>query len=103
MIGAMSPGGGVEGAECVLIGWTFAVRGRSGDEVFVSGWGDCLSGNIAPILEATLPRLLSAVAFFSSVDKLAPRPGCRSGLVFGLGPRRAKAVFNRAPGDGDRF
>lgn len=104
MIGAMSPGGGVEGAEVVFIGWIFAVRGRSGEEVVESVWDDCLSGNIAPILEATLPRLLSAIVFFSCDDRLTPPPpGCRSGLVFGLGPRRIKAFLIRAPGDGDRL
>ena len=108
MIGAISPGGGgggVEGAELVLIGWSFAVRGRSGEEVNGSVCGNCRSGNIAPILETTLPRLLSAVVVLSCDERLLtpPPPTCRSGLVFGLDPRRVKAVFNRPTGDGDRF
>jgi len=62
IIGAVSPGGGVCGAAFVSIGWIFveAVRGRSGEELAEDSF---LSGNIAPILEATLPRLLSAKDF----------------------------------------
>lgn len=104
MIGARSAGGGVVGAKFVLIGCTLAVRGRSGEDVNGSDAGDCRSGNIAPILEATLPRLLSADGIFSCVDGLTPPPPARrSGLVFGLEPRRVKAFFNRPTGDGDRF
>lgn len=103
MIGANSPGGGVEGAEVVLIGWIFAVRGRSGEEVNGSVSRDWRSGKIAPILEATLPRLLSAMKLFSCDDGLTSPPVCRSGLVFGLEVRRVKAFFIRPAGDGDRL
>lgn len=111
MIGATSPGGGVEGAELVLIGWIFAVRGRSGEDVIDSDEGDCRSGNIAPILEATLPRLFSADGIFSCTDVffscvgelIPPPPARRSGLVFGLDPRRVMAFFIRPAGDSDRF
>jgi len=101
IMGAMSPGGGVCGAACVSIGCgVFAVRGRSGEE-FVDGSGDCLSGNIAPILDATLPRLLSGM-FFSFTCNSAPPP---SRLLLGLVARRPgrKASFNLLPGEGDRF
>jgi hypothetical protein len=100
MIGAMSTCGGVVGAELVLIGWTFAVRGRSGEDVIDSDDENCRSGNIELILEATLPRLLPAVVFFSCVDGLTPTPPAfRSGLVFGLEPRRVRTFFNRPTGD----
>lgn len=111
MIGAMSPGGGVVGAVLVLIGCIFAVRGRSGEDVIESDEGEWRSGNIAPILEATLPRLLSADgvfscvgALFSCVGELMPLPPARlSGLVFGLEPRRVRAFFIRPAGDSERF
>ena len=104
MIGVNSPGGGVEGAEVVLIGWIFvAARGRSGEEVNGSVSGDWRSGKIAPILGATFPRLLSAMKLFSCDDGLTSPPVCRSGLVFGLEVRRVKAFFIRPTGDGDRL
>ena len=65
----------------------------------------CRSDNMELSLEATLPRLLSAVDFLSSVTGLVglTPPAFRSGLVFGLDPRRVKAFLNRPTGDGDRF
>jgi hypothetical protein len=103
IIGAVSPWGGVCGTALVSIGWTLfvPVRGRSGEE-FNDGCGDCLSGNIAPILDATLPRL-SAVFF--SFCNCSTAAALRSGLGVGLGPRRAglRASFNLRPGEGDRF
>lgn len=82
-----------------------AVRGRrSGEEDFVEAgwdWGDCLSGNIAPILDATLPRRVSAETFsFCGCSN----PAFRSGLDAGLAPflPGLNASFNLRPGDGDR-
>ncbi len=67
------------------------------------GWEAlCRSGNIDPILEATLPRLPSPTDFSFNVP--TPPPGFRSGLVFGLEPRfGVKACFNLPTGDGERF
>jgi hypothetical protein len=116
IIGAISLEGGVRGAALVSIGWILAeaVRGRSGEElVEIGSGGGCLSGNIAPILDATLPRLLSAEFFsfsfsfslsFCNCSSPAP-PAFRSGLGVGLVPRRPglKASFNLRPGEGDRL
>jgi hypothetical protein len=87
IIGA-SPEGGVVGAVFVSIVWIFAVRGRSGGGVATTAVGvGCLSGNIDPILDATLLRLPSPAAFsLYPIPSPAP-PDFRSGLVFGLDPR----------------
>lgn len=101
---ALSPGGGVRGAMLVSIADTLPVRGRSGEDA-TELCGDCRSGNIDPILDATLLRLLSAVLFFSLIFAAAPPPpALRSGLVLGLVPRRGcRASFNRPTGDAVRF
>lgn len=100
-----SPGGGVLGGAFVSIAWIFAVRGRSGELVEEVAWdAACLSGNIDPILDATLPRLLSAADFSFNVPTPPTPPGFRSGLVFGLEPRfGVKACFNLPTGEGDRL
>lgn len=103
IIGAVSPGGGVEGERVVQIGSIFADRGRSGEDVLDADCSDCLSGNIEPILDATLPRLLSANVCFSLSGETSPPPPFRSGLVFGLDSRRVKVSFIRPTGEGDRF
>jgi len=106
IIGAMfSPGGGVLGGAFVSMVLIFAVRGRSG-ELVEDGTCDaaCLSGNIDPILDATLPRLLSPADFSFNVPTPPPPPGFLSGLVFGLEPRfGVKACFNLPTGEGDRL
>lgn len=100
IMGAGSPGGGgggVDGALLVLMGDSFPVRGRSGEDVTEFD----LSGKIPPSLEATLLRLLSA-ALLSFCNCSSPSP---SGLVLGLGPRLPglRASFSLRPGEGDRF
>lgn len=103
IIGAfVSAEGGVDGAALVSICWTLPVRGRVGGEVTVFA---CRSGNIDPILDATLPRLLSPDVALSFNDDPAPTaPVLRSGLVLGLGPRRKiRASFSLPTGEGDRF
>ena len=96
MMGAMSAGGGVVGAELVLIGCTFAVRGRSGEAVKESVDDICRSGNllVEPILEATSAEVI----FSCDVGAIF-----RSGLVFGLDSRPVKTFFNRPTGDGERL
>jgi hypothetical protein len=98
-----SPGGGVCGEAFVSMVWIFAVRGRSGEFVTDTGWGDdCLSENIELTLDATLPRLPSpplALSFRSPTP-----PPLRSGLVLGLDPSRGlNASFILPTGEGDRF
>jgi hypothetical protein len=80
--------GGVVGAIFVSMVWIFAVWGRSGDGVATAVGGvGCLSGNIDPILDATLLRLPSPAAFsLYAVPSPAP-PDFRSGLVLRLDPR----------------
>jgi len=111
MVGAGSPGGGGGGVEGRLVfkgRGAFPVRGRSGDEFAENPdvWcGDAiLSGNIAPILDATLPLLLSDVAFSFSFG-VNSTPPLLSGLDCGLGARfpGRSASFNLRAGDGDRF
>lgn len=74
-----------------------------------AGWEGCFSGNIAPILDTTLPRLLSAELFSVCNCSTAAPPALRSGLGVGIGiglvPRfpGLKASFNLRPGEGDRF
>jgi hypothetical protein len=102
IIGAGSPGGGVEGEGVVEIDWIFADRGRSGEDVLEADCGDCLSGNIEPILDATLPRLLLVNACFSFSGETSTAPPFCS-LVFGLDRRRFKVSFIRPTGEGVRF
>ncbi len=80
------------------------MRGRSGEFVAETGRGDdCLSEKIEPTLDATLPRLPSPPLPFSFNSPPTP-PGFRSGLVFGLDPRRGlKASLILPTGEGDRF
>lgn len=112
MTGAtLSPGGGVWGRAFVFIcDGSLPVRDRSGEcdgelativvelELEVC---DCLSGKMAPILEATLPLLASAApalfSFWSMLPK--PPPVFRSGLV----RRGLKASRSLPTGDGDRL
>ena len=103
IIGAkLSLCGGVEGAALVSIGEILAVRGRSGDEAVETGCEDGLSGKMEPILDATLPRLLSVFSFCS--DPTVPPPGLRSGLVFGLAPFFGfRTSFNLPTGEGERL
>ena len=79
------------------------MRGRSGEFVADPGRGDdCLSANIEPTLDATLPRLPSPPLF--SFFRTPNPPGLRSGLRLGLDPRRGlNASLIRPTGDGDRF
>lgn len=96
----LSPGG-VRGV-VVLIGCgVLPVRARSGEDDAESGVV-CLSGNIAPILDATLPRRPSTPPELLSL-KLPPNPpALRSGLVLGLFPLRGlNAAASRPAGDGD--
>ena len=99
--------GGVLGATFVSIFWIVPVWGRSGEatEAVWGGEGGILSGNIDPILDATLPRLPSAVLLFSFCNMPNPtEPGLRSGLVLGLGPRRGvRASLSLPTGEDDRF
>lgn len=87
IIGAgISEAGGVLGGTLVSIDCVLAVRGRSGEEAAGGCAADCLSGNINPILDATLPRLLSTVDAFSAsfTADTVSATGLRSGLAFGL-------------------
>jgi len=112
IVGAGSPGGGGGGVEGTLVfkgRGVFPVRGRSGEEFAESPdacCGDCviLSGNMDPILDATLPLLLSDGAFSFSLGNWSPPP-LLSGLDCGLGARfpGRSAFFNLRAGDGDRF
>lgn len=79
------------------------MRGRSGEFVTDTGRGDdCLSENIEPTLDATLPRLPSPP--LPSFLRTPTPPGLRSGLRLGLDPRRGlKTSFILPTGDGDRF
>lgn len=79
------------------------MRGRSGEFVADTGKGDdCLSENIEPTLDATLPRLPSPPP--PSFLRTATPPGFRSGLRLGLDPRRGlKTSFILPTGEGDRF
>jgi hypothetical protein len=80
------------------------VRGRSGEFVAETCTeDDCLSENMEPTLDATLPRLPSPPLPLSFACTPTP-PDLRSGLVFGLGASRGlKASFILPTGDGDRF
>ena len=104
---ALSPGGGVLGAELVFICWILAVRGRSGEEVTAIGCVDCRSGNMAPILDATLPRPFSPVLSFSfkfKSDPTPPPPALFSRLLLSPDPRLGlRASFNLPTGEGERF
>jgi hypothetical protein len=107
IIGATdSEAGGVCGGAFVSIAWTLAVFGRSGDAVAETDCCVCLSGKIAPILDATLPRLPSDILFsFSSCNVSVRPPALRSGLDCWLDPLRPgrRASFNLPTGDGDLF
>ena len=112
IVGAGSPGGGGGGVEGTLVfkgRGVFPVRGRSGEEFAENPdpcCGDCviLSGNMAPILDATLPLLLSEVAFSFSFC-ICSTPPLLSGLDCGLDARLPgrSASFNLRAGEGDRF
>lgn len=109
IVGATSPGGGVEGGALVSTVLSFAVRGRSGDEVdgVEMGCEAGRSGNNDPSLDVTLPRrpsLADEELFSRRLVTEAPPPNFRSGLVFGLGPlRTVNASFSLPTGEGERF
>jgi hypothetical protein len=95
--------GGVLGLDVVS---SFAIRGLSG-----VGAGEaatacpaCFSGNIAPILDATLPRLESAPPSFWNTPNVPP-PALRSGLELRLEFDRLglKASLSLPTGDVDLF
>lgn len=97
-------GGGVRGTTLVSIVCSFPVLGLSKfDALVFCSLAVCLSGNIDPILEATLPRLPSVPnpLLFVGTAPTAPL-AFRSGLVLGLlALRGVKACFNLPTGEGD--
>jgi hypothetical protein len=105
MTGAgLSPAGGVCGRIFVSMALgSFAVLGRS-CELVAEGRMNSLLGKMAPILDATLPRLPVCVSICPSSGVPAPLPPpfviFRSGLVFG--PRRGvNASRSLLTGEGD--